>query len=426
MLASERRTARFLATESSEGRTGPVAEVRLDHVSKRFPGGTVALHDLNLEIADGELIVLVGPSGCGKTTALRIVAGLEEPTGGSVWVDDQVLGDTPAHARDMAMVFQSYALYPYKTVFENIAFPLKLRRLPRSEIKKRVTEVARLLGLEDYLERKPRQLSGGQRQRVAMGRAIVREPKVFLMDEPLSNLDAKLRTQMRVEIARLQERLNITTIYVTHDQVEAMTLGDRVAVMRAGEIQQLGTPDEIYERPANLFVAGFIGSPPMNIVETTIVKDESGTRATFGDHVLSLDEAELTEWGTALSNQNGRKVALGIRPERFEDASSLVDAPAGRRFQTTVELTERLGAEVMVHFDVDAPPILTEEIREVARDIDSAAVEALEDQRAAGRTACIGRFDARTGAGKEEVVDIAVAPGAMHFFEIESGRRLGV
>ena len=297
-----------------------MAGVTFSDVGKVYPDGTRAVNEMDLEITDGEFMVLVGPSGCGKTTALRMVAGLEEISEGVVKIGDRVVNHVPARDRDIAMVFQSYALYPHLTVYENIAFGLRLRRMPKDEIDKRVREAGRILGLEEFLGRKPRALSGGQRQRVAMGRAIVREPAAYLMDEPLSNLDAKLRVHMRAEIAGLQDNLGVTTIYVTHDQVEAMTMGDRVAVMRKGEIQQVAPPQELYERPVNLFVGGFIGSPAMNMVEATIERRGDTLVALVGSQTLTLG-SEVVEKRPGVERYVGRKVILGIRPESLEDAT---------------------------------------------------------------------------------------------------------
>ena len=401
-----------------------MASVSIEHLGKTFPDGTTALRDLNLEIEDGELIVFVGPSGCGKTTALRIVAGLEEATAGEIRIDGTLVNDVPPQDRDIAMVFQSYALYPYKTVFENIAFPLRLRREPRSEVTRRVHEVARLLGLEDYLKRKPRQLSGGQRQRVAMGRAIVREPRLFLMDEPLSNLDAKLRMQMRAEVAELRDRLGVTTIYVTHDQVEAMTLGDRVVVLRKGELQQVATAQEMYVNPANLFVAGFIGSPAMNLFEAEVTQNGHGLKVAFGDESIHLDEHEMQRWNSALERFVGRKVVLGLRPENVGDAALERGAPETRRFRAQAELVETLGSEVVVHFGIDAEPVVTEDVRELARDVDEAAIEELERQREARRATCVGRFAPSTKVRKGDTIEVAVGPGSLHFFDLERGTTL--
>jgi multiple sugar transport system ATP-binding protein len=330
-----------------------MATVTLEHVSKIYPNGAKAVSDLSLEVGDGEFVVLVGPSGCGKTTALRMVAGLEEVSEGVIRIGDRVVNDLSPQERDIAMVFQNYALYPHMTVAENIGFALKLRHMPRAEIAAKVADVARILGLSEHLNRKPGQLSGGQRQRVAMGRAIVREPSVFLMDEPLSNLDAKLRVQMRAEVARLQRRQKVTTLYVTHDQIEAMTMGDRVAVLQAGVLQQLGTPQEIYHHPTNLFVAGFIGSPAMNVYEGVL--SASGDEVQLGSQALLLPSALATD--PALAPYAGSKVVVGIRPEDLADASlseSPGSVPDGRRLVAQVELVEELGSEKYIHFRIDA------------------------------------------------------------------------
>src|SRR6478609_9347832 len=315
-----------------------MAEIAYDSVAKIYPDGTQAVHDLDLEIADGELMVLVGPSGCGKTTALRMLAGLEEISDGEIRIGDVIVNDLTPKERDIAMVFQSYALYPHMSVYDNLAFGLKLHKVPKAEIKERVDRAAKILQIEDFLKRKPRALSGGQRQRVAMGRAIVREPQAYLMDEPLSNLDAKLRVQMRAEIHQLQRRLGVTTIYVTHDQVEAMTMGDRVAVMRGGRLQQVDTPQVLYDQPVNEFVAGFIGSPSINLVEAVLERDDGGFSVTFGDHRLSVDDRAARN-RSALKDYVGRTVILGIRPEDLEDASLQPDAPSDRRITATCELT---------------------------------------------------------------------------------------
>ena len=345
-----------------------MAGVTFEGVGKVYADGTRAVSGMDLEIADGEFMVLVGPSGCGKTTALRMVAGLEEISEGVIKIGDRVVNHVAARDRDIAMVFQSYALYPHLTVYDNIAFGLRLRKTPKEEIDKRVREAARVLGLEEFLDRKPRALSGGQRQRVAMGRAIVREPQAYLMDEPLSNLDAKLRVHMRAEIASLQDQLGVTTIYVTHDQVEAMTMGDRVAVMRKGELQQVAPPQELYERPVNLFVGGFIGSPAMNLVEATIERRNGSFVAEVGSQTLTLGE-EVVKARPALESYAGRKVVLGIRPESLEDASLAPDIPDDQHIKGVLVLREPLGSEIVAHFEVDAPPALTEDVRELARDV---------------------------------------------------------
>jgi len=333
-----------------------MAEVKLINVWKKF-GEVVAVQDMNLHIKDGEFMILLGPSGCGKTTTLRMIAGLEEPTKGQIYVGDKLVADpekgvfVPPKDRDIAMVFQSYALYPHMTVYDNIAFPLKLRKVPKQEIDKRVREVAEMLGLTELLKRKPRELSGGQRQRVALGRAIVRKPQVFLMDEPLSNLDAKLRVKMRAELKKLQRQLGVTTIYVTHDQVEAMTMGDRIAVINQGVLQQVGTPDEVYNKPANVFVGGFIGSPAMNFLDASIVEDEGGVWVDFGEFRLKLleDQAEVLRE----LNYIGKEVIFGIRPEDIYDAMfAQVKIPGENMIKAVVDIVENLGSERIVHLRV--------------------------------------------------------------------------
>ena len=387
-------------------------------MSKVYPDGTRAVSDFGIEIDDGEFMVLVGPSGCGKTTALRMVAGLEDISEGVVRIGERVVNHVPPRDRDIAMVFQSYALYPHLSVYDNIAFGLKLRREKKAEIEKRVTEAAKILGLEPFLKRKPRALSGGQRQRVAMGRAIVRQPQAFLMDEPLSNLDAKLRVQMRAEIARLQDDLGVTTIYVTHDQVEAMTMGDRVAVMRKGELQQVAHPQELYDRPVNLFVGGFIGSPAMNMVEATLERANGGLSAELGSQRIALGEETLSV-RPALKAFEGRKVILGIRPEDLEDATLESEAPGDRRLHGKVELREALGAEIMVHFTVDAPPAFTEDVRELAQDTGDERAAQLKE--GADETTMVGRFGARSQVKEGETTDVVVDTRALHFFDPDTG-----
>jgi multiple sugar transport system ATP-binding protein len=400
-----------------------VAQVSFDGVRKIYPDGTVAVQELSLTIPDGELMVFVGPSGCGKTTALRMVAGLEDITEGEIRIGDDVVNQLPPRDRDVAMVFQNYALYPHKTVYENLSFPLKLRRLSRSDIDERVRRMARVLELEEQLPRRPRQLSGGQRQRVAMGRAMIREPRAFLMDEPLSNLDAKLRTQMRAEIAVLHKEIGVTTIYVTHDQVEAMTLGQRVAVLRKGELQQVAEPQELYDRPANLFVAGFIGSPAMNFFEG-VVDTNGGLSVTFGDgQRLAVDEAEVGR-APALRRRDGSKVVVGVRPEHLEDASLATATPDDRRLQGHVRLRELLGSELVVHFEVQAAPVVTDEVREILEDVDAAALTELDHMRRARRTSFVGRFGVGSSVESDASAHIAVLPGALRFFDRETGARI--
>jgi multiple sugar transport system ATP-binding protein len=384
-------------------------------VSKIYPDGTRAVSDMSLEIEDGEFMVLVGPSGCGKTTALRMVAGLEDITEGVLKIGERVVNNVPPKDRDIAMVFQSYALYPHLSVYDNIAFSLKLQGEKKAEIGRRVNEAAHVLGLEALLDRKPRALSGGQRQRVAMGRAIVRDPQAFLMDEPLSNLDAKLRVQMRAEISRLQTDLGTTTIYVTHDQVEAMTMGDRIAVMRKGELQQVGPPQELYDRPVNLFVGGFIGSPAMNMLEAQLARSNGGVSVDVGGQRLALGDDGLTS-RSALKNYEGRTVIVGIRPEHVEDAS-LTDAPPDRRLRGEVVLTEALGSEIVAHIAVDAKPALTEDVRELAQDIG----EDIGEEVAEGKTTLVGRIDARSKLAIGEPAELAVDTGGLHFFDPETG-----
>jgi multiple sugar transport system ATP-binding protein len=392
--------------------------VTFDRVAKVYPDGTRAVSDMSLEIEDGEFMVLVGPSGCGKTTALRMVAGLEEISEGVLRIGDRVVNHVPSRDRDIAMVFQSYALYPHLSVYDNIAFGLKLRKEKKAEIDTRVNEAARILGLEPFLKRKPRALSGGQRQRVAMGRAIVRRPQAFLMDEPLSNLDAKLRFQTRAEIARIQDDLGVTTIYVTHDQIEAMTMGDRVAVMRKGELQQVAAPQELYDRPVNLFVGGFIGSPAMNLVETTLEASNGTLHALVGDERLALS-SELLDQRPALKGFEGKLVVLGIRPEDLEDAAIETDAPSDRRLRGKVELTEALGSEIMVHIGVGARPALTEEVRELAEEVgDERAVAESEEEE---RTTMVGRFSPRSQVKEGDSLEMVVDTTSLHFFDPETG-----
>jgi multiple sugar transport system ATP-binding protein len=396
-----------------------MAQVGFDRVSKIYPDGTRAVNDINLDIQDGEFMVLVGPSGCGKTTALRMVAGLEEISEGVLKIGDRVVNHVPSRDRDIAMVFQSYALYPHLSVYENIAFGLRLKKMSKAEIDERVKRASSLLGLDEYLKRKPRALSGGQRQRVAMGRAIVREPAAFLMDEPLSNLDAKLRVQMRAEIAKLQSDLGVTTIYVTHDQIEAMTMGDRVAVMRKGELQQVDDPQTLYDRPVNLFVGGFIGSPAMNMLDSEIVASNGGIGAKVGEQTISLG-AETLEQRPGLKAFEGKHVILGIRPEDLEDAALETDFPEGRTLKGKLELREALGSEIMAHFSFKGAHAETDETRELARDSGAEGTEkqigAKEDE-----AVVVGRFGARSRIKVGEELTAVVDTRALHFFDPETG-----
>jgi multiple sugar transport system ATP-binding protein len=395
-----------------------MAQVAFERVSKIYPDGTRAVNDVNLEIHDGEFMVLVGPSGCGKTTALRMVAGLEEISEGVLKIGERVVNHVPSRDRDIAMVFQSYALYPHLSVYENIAFGLRLKKMPKQEIEARVQKAADLLGLSEYLKRKPRALSGGQRQRVAMGRAIVREPAAFLMDEPLSNLDAKLRVQTRAEISKLQSDLGVTTVYVTHDQIEAMTMGDRVAVMRKGEIQQVDEPQTLYDRPLNLFVGGFIGSPAMNMLEATIEKN-GDLHAVIGDQRIGLGK-ETLDARPALAKFAGRSVVIGIRPEDLEDQALAGDAPADRVLTGRLELREALGSEIMAHFAIKGAHAETDETRELADDAGTSQsdtpIGAKDDE-----AVIVGRFGARSRVKTGDTIRAVVDTRALHFFDPETG-----
>jgi multiple sugar transport system ATP-binding protein len=385
-----------------------MATIVLDGVTKVFGSDVIAVDDVSLEIADGEFMVLVGPSGCGKSTILRILAGLEEVTAGEVRIDERDVTDLPPKERDVAMVFQNYALYPHMTVEENLSFGLRLRKMPKDEMRGRVKDAATILGLEDLMARKPAELSGGQRQRVAMGRAMVREPVAFLMDEPLSNLDAKLRVQMRAHLSRLHERLGTTTVYVTHDQVEAMTLGERVAVLRDGVLQQVDTPQTLYARPANLFVAAFIGSPPMNLVEAAV----QGETVRFAGFELPAGRQDLGAY-------DGRSVILGIRPSDLED-HDVWDAGELPTISVTAEVTEELGSEVNVLFPVDAPPVSTEELLAAASDEGEEVILVADDPRA---TFC-ARVDARTKAKPGATVTLSLDPSRFHYFDPATGRAI--
>jgi multiple sugar transport system ATP-binding protein len=392
-----------------------VAEIILDHVTKRFPDGSLAVNDFNLDIADGEFVILVGPSGCGKSTTLNMIAGLEDITSGELLIGGQVVNNKTPKDRDIAMVFQSYALYPHMTVRENMGFALKLAKTPQATINQKVEEAARILDLTQHLDRKPANLSGGQRQRVAMGRAIVRDPSAFLMDEPLSNLDAKLRVQMRTEVSRIQRRLGTTTVYVTHDQVEALTLGDRVAVMRLGLLQQVGSPKELYDRPVNLFVAGFIGSPAMNFMPGTL--EDSMLRTSLGDFRLSDRTRREVE-----KSGSGRTVIVGLRPENFEDAALVSPAarPHGITLPASIDVLESLGSDVYVYFTKDiAQGVNAAELEELARDSGRA------DTGGSGDTV-VARLDAATQIREGQQAELWVDSRAMHIFDPASGRNLSL
>jgi len=398
-----------------------MAQVAFDRVSKIYADGTRAVNDMVLDIVDGEFMVLVGPSGCGKTTALRMVAGLEDISEGVLRIGERVVNHVPSRDRDIAMVFQSYALYPHLSVYENIAFGLRLKKLPKDEIEKRVENAAKLLGLEDFLKRKPRALSGGQRQRVAMGRAIVREPQAFLMDEPLSNLDAKLRVQMRAEIAKLQSDLGVTTIYVTHDQVEAMTMGDRVAVMRKGELQQVADPQTLYDRPLNLFVGGFIGSPAMNMLDATIERSNGDLRAKIGSQSISLGQ-ETIQNRPALAGYVGKPVIIGIRPEDLEDAALETGAPDDRKLHGRLELREALGSEIMAHFAIKAAHAETDEMRELAQDAGAPEGAGAQIGVDESEAVVVGRFGARSRVQQGDEIAAVVDTRALHFFDPKTGQ----
>jgi multiple sugar transport system ATP-binding protein len=394
-----------------------MAQIVLDQVDKVYPGGVRAVDGLSLDISDGEFMVLVGPSGCGKSTALRSIAGLDEITSGTISIGGRVVNDLPPKDRDIAMVFQNYALYPHMTVEQNLAFGLQQRKTPKDEIRRRVTDVAKMLGLEDYLKRKPAALSGGQRQRVAMGRAIVREPQAFLMDEPLSNLDAKLRVSMRASLSQLHERLGVTTVYVTHDQVEAMTLGQRVCVLRDGKLQQADTPQTLFNAPVNLFVAGFIGSPAMNFVTARLVRDD-GPAVTFAGHRLEVPETLLAA-RPGLDSYVGRDLILGVRPSDFEDAG-LAD-PGWARMPATAGVTEELGSEIHVLFSIDAPPVQHSSITQaVAGDDDDAAIPLI-----GGKSLWTARVAARSKVRPGQPVELAVDTSNLQFFDPESGLSIG-
>jgi len=391
-----------------------MAPLALSHVGKVYEDGTRAVRDLNIDVDDGEFLVFVGPSGCGKTTALRMVAGLETISEGQVRIGERVVNNVPPRDRDVAMVFQSYALYPHLSVRDNIGFGLQLRKMPKVELNRRVEDAAKVLGLSEYLDRKPRNLSGGQRQRVAMGRAIVRQPKAFLMDEPLSNLDAKLRVQMRAEIGRLQRDLSVTTIYVTHDQTEAMTLGHRVAVMKQGLLQQIGPPQQLYDHPDNLFVAGFIGSPAMNFLDATLLGDAGAYSLRLGNETLAVPESVMAT-RPALASYVNKPVVVGVRPEDIEDAA-IAGSGTGRTLSAIAELVEPLGSDVMVYLSVDIPTASEHgDLAELAKDAGDVPLE-LSD-----KSTIIARFSPRSAVNVGARVSITVATDRLHFFEPQSG-----
>jgi multiple sugar transport system ATP-binding protein len=394
-----------------------MAQIVLDQVDKVYPGGVKGVDGLNLTVADGEFMVLVGPSGCGKSTALRSIAGLEDITSGTISIGGRVVNDLPPKDRDIAMVFQNYALYPHMTVEQNLAFGLQQRKTPKDEIRRRVTDVAKMLGLEDYLKRKPAALSGGQRQRVAMGRAIVREPQAFLMDEPLSNLDAKLRVSMRASLSQLHDRLGVTTVYVTHDQVEAMTLGQRVCVMRDGRLQQVDSPQTLYNSPVNLFVAGFIGSPAMNFVAAELVRDD-GPAVAFAGHKLAITDT-LLQARRGLDGYFGKEVILGVRPSDFEDAQ--LAEPGWARMPVQTSVTEELGSEIHVIFTIDTAPVQHASITEARTDEGDDEAIPLADNK----TLWTARVAARSSIKPGSAATLAVDTSNLQFFDPASGLAIG-
>jgi len=384
--------------------------INISSVGKIYPNGTRALEDVNIKINDGEFVVLVGPSGCGKTTLLRMVAGLEDITEGEISIADNVVNEVAPKDRDIAMVFQNYALYPHMSVYDNMAFSLKLRKLPKDEIDKKVKDAAKTLEIDELLERKPKALSGGQRQRVAMGRAIVRSPQAFLMDEPLSNLDAKLRVQMRAELGQLHTQLETTTLYVTHDQVEAMTMGDRVAVIRKGVLQQIDTPREIYLHPKNIFVAGFIGSPSMNFVYGIATKSGKGMKIQFGDNEIKVESAP-----EALAAYEKKEIVIGIRPEAFEDSEYANEKEFSEQVGVEVSLLEQLGSDTYVHFYKDIKPVQTEAIEEILAD-EGEDISVLGDE-----TKFIARINPNSTVQEGQKINLAIDPTKLHYFDPDSG-----
>ncbi len=402
-----------------------MARVGFEHVGKRFEGDVAAVDDFTLDVADGEFMVLVGPSGCGKTTLLRMVAGLEECSTGTIVIGDRVVNDLPPRSRDIAMVFQNYSLYPHKSVYDNLAFALRIRKVDKREIDRRVHEAAGILGLDDLLDRRPRHLSGGQRQRVAMGRAIVREPQAFLMDEPLSNLDAKLRVQMRAEISRIQKSLGVTTIYVTHDQTEALTMGDRVAVLNGGVLQQVEPPDTLYEKPVNLFVASFVGSPAMNMMEATVRRGDGGSwHLRLAEHTLLLAD-DVAHVCPGITAYDGRAVIVGLRPEHLEDARLAGEAGEARTLPAKVELRETVGSELYVHLTVPGVSVLNEaEAQALAgpvADDGSRPTAVSGGAQAVLDSFVVARFSSRSGAVLGDEIRVAVEVDRLHFFDPATG-----
>ncbi len=389
-----------------------MAKIDFDEVGKVYPGGNRAITDVSFEVGDGEFVVLVGPSGCGKSTLLRMVAGLEAITDGEIRIGDKVVNEVPPKDRDIAMVFQNYALYPHMSVFDNMAFGLKLRKLSKDEIKTRVEEAARVLEITDFLERKPKALSGGQRQRVAMGRAIVRDPAAFLMDEPLSNLDAKLRVQMRSELGELHARLKTTTLYVTHDQVEAMTMGDRVAVIRKGTLQQVDTPRALYDHPVNIFVGGFIGSPAMNFVYGTLQGEGDAVFASFGGQRLRI-APELLAHRPGLTEYAGKDIVIGLRPEIFFNAEPTT--PDDQSLPATVVIIEQLGSEAYVHFDVEVPPVVTPDIQELLAD------QGQDPSVLGDLTKFTAKVDPDRAPKMDDQIRLSVDTTKLHFFDRATG-----
>src|ERR687898_460700 len=390
-----------------------MARIEFDNVHKTYPDGTAAVKGLDLDIEDGEFMVFVGPSGCGKSTALRMVAGLEEITGGELRIGDQVVNNLKPQERDIAMVFQDYALYPNMTVRQNMGFALKMMKVPAKEIDRRVEHAATTLSLTALLDRRPRNLSGGQRQRVAMGRAIVREPAAFLMDEPLSNLDAKLRVEMRAEIDALQHKLGVTTIYVTHDQVEAMTMGDRVAVLRGGELGQVASPQDLYDDPSNLFVAGFIGSPRMNLFESNLASRDSGYTFDFGPLKLPIP-SELVDRRPRLREHVGQRLVMGLRPEAFTKPEHVNER---QRIEVIVEVVEALGNEIMLHFTFPVRPALVDDTRDLAADLDPSVIAEYEEMAAKGESSLIARVPPIRGISEGSRIQLGVDTNNLYVFD---------